>query len=47
MAEEANRPQFTKENLRPFIRNVGKEIDKMLADAREEYGARYNKKNQY
>lgn len=47
MTEEANRPQFTKEDLRPFIRNVGNEIDKMLADAREEYGARYNKKNQY
>ena len=47
MAEEANRPQFTKEDLRPFIRNVGNEIDKMLKEAREEYGARYNKKNQY
>jgi len=47
MAEEENRPQFTKDDLRPYIRNVGKEIDKMLADARKEYGARYNKKNQY
>ena len=47
MAEEANRPQFTKENLRPYIRQVGKEIDKMIADAREQYGARYNQKNKY
>ena len=47
MAEEANRPQFTKEDLRPFIRNVGKEIDKMLKEARMKYGNRYNKKNQY
>lgn len=47
IAEEANRPQFTKEDLRPFIRNVGNEIDKMLADARREYGNRYNKKNKY
>ena len=47
MAEQSNKPQFTKEELRPFIRKVGKEIDKMLADARREYGHRYNKKNQY
>jgi len=47
MAEQSNKPQFTKEELRPFIRKVGKEIDKMLADARREYGNRYNHKNQY
>lgn len=34
-------------DLVPFIKEQGKQMSKMLKDARYKYGERYNKKNRY
>ena len=34
-------------DLVPFIKEQGKQITKMLKEASDKYGARYNKKNRY
>lgn len=47
MAQEETKVKVTYDDLKPFIVEVGKEINKMLVEAQIKYGNRYNNKNRY
>lgn len=47
MAQEETKVKVTYDDLKPFIVKVGKDIEKMLLEAKVKYGYRYNERNRY